>query len=78
MPMMGGVNLPQIEIATFDGIILNWWEFWERFQATICDKQHMGDPDMLTAGCTQWRTSHVHNSRTDTEGTELWRSHQMS
>ena len=48
MPMMGGVNLPQIEVVAFDGTILNWRPFWEQFQAIVHDKPHLGDVDKLT------------------------------
>ena len=50
-PMMGGVNLPWIEVPTFDGIILNWWLFWQQFQATIHDKPCLGDVDKLICTC---------------------------
>ena len=40
MPMMGGVNLPQIEVPTFDGTILNWRPFWEQFQAAVHNISH--------------------------------------
>ena len=45
--MMGGVNLPRIEIPTIDGNILNWRPFWDQFQAAIQDKPHLGDTDKL-------------------------------
>ena len=48
MSMMGGVNLPHIEIPTFDGSILNWRPFWEQFQAIIHDKPHLEDIAKLT------------------------------
>ena len=38
VPAMTGVNLPQIEIPTFDGNILNWRLLWEQFQAAVHDK----------------------------------------
>ena len=48
MPMMNGINLPCIEIPTFDGIILNWRLFWEQFQAAVHDKPHLVEIDKLT------------------------------
>lgn len=45
MPMIGGVNLPRIEVPMFDGTILNCWLLWEQFQATVHDKPHLGDVD---------------------------------
>ena len=47
MPM-SGINLPRIEIPTFDGNILNWRLFWEQFQAAVHDKPHLGEIDKLT------------------------------
>ena len=48
MPMMGGVNLQQIEVPTFDANILNWQPFWEQSEDTVYDKSHLGDVDKLT------------------------------
>ena len=48
MPMMSGINLPRIEIPTFDGNILNCRLFGEQFQATVHDKPHLGEIDKLT------------------------------
>ena len=45
---MAGVNLPRIDTPTFDGNILNWRLFWERFQAAVHDKPHLGGVDKLT------------------------------
>ena len=45
---MAGVNLPKIDIPTFDGNILNWRLFWEQFQAAVYDKAHLGEIDKLT------------------------------
>ena len=47
-PMLAGVNLPRIEIPTFDGNILNWRLFWEQFQAAVHDKPQLGEVDKLT------------------------------
>ena len=47
-PMLAQVNLPRIEIPTFDENILNWWLFWEQFQATVHDKPELGETDKLT------------------------------
>ena len=46
--MMAGINLPRIEIPTFNGNILNWRLFWEQFQAAIHDKPQLGEVDKLT------------------------------
>ena len=48
IPVMSGINLPRIEIPTFDGNILNWRLFWEQFQAAVHDKEHLGEIDKLT------------------------------
>ena len=45
---MTGVNLPRIEIPTFDGNILNWRLFWEQFQAAVHDKPQLEEVDKLT------------------------------
>ena len=45
---MGGVNLPQIEIPSFDGNILNWRSFWEQFQVAVHDKPQLGEVEKLT------------------------------
>ena len=42
---MTGVNLPRIEIPTFDGNILNWRLFWEQFQAAVHDKPQLEEVD---------------------------------
>ena len=42
MPLMAGVDFPQIEVLTFDGRILNWWSFWVQSQATIKNTPLMG------------------------------------
>ena len=47
-PILAGVNLPRIEIPTFDGSILNWRLFWEQFQAAVHDKPQLGEVDKLT------------------------------
>ena len=47
MPIMGGVNLPQIEVTTFDCAVLNCWLFWEQFLAVVHDELHLGDVDKL-------------------------------
>ena len=45
---MTGVNLPRIEIPTFDGNILNWRLFWEQFKAAVHDKPQLKEVDKLT------------------------------
>ena len=41
IPVMSGINVPRIEIPTFDGNIWNWRLFWEQFQAAVNDKEHL-------------------------------------
>ena len=48
MPVLGGVNLTRIVIATFDGNILNWGPFCEQFQAAIHDKPQLTEVDKLS------------------------------
>ena len=48
VPAMAGVNLPRIDIPTFDGNILNWSLFWEQFQAAVHDKPQLEKVDKLT------------------------------
>ena len=48
IPIMGGINIPQIVFPTFLITNLNWWLFWEQFQATIHDTPHLGCVDKLT------------------------------
>ena len=35
---VSGVQLPRIEVPTFDGNLLNWGMFWEQFESTIHSK----------------------------------------
>ena len=39
---MSGIQLPKIEVPTFDGNLLNWRFFWERFESTIHNKTQQG------------------------------------
>ena len=48
IPVLSGINLPRIQIPTFDDNILNWRLFWEQFQAAVHDKPHLGEIDKLT------------------------------
>ena len=48
MPTTSGVNLPRIEVPTFDGNILNWRLFWEQFDSAIHSKHTLTDSDKLT------------------------------
>ena len=43
-----GVQLPRIEVPTFDGNILNWQIFWEQFDSAIHNKSQLNDSDKLT------------------------------
>ena len=45
---MSGVQLPRIEVPTFDGNILNWRIFWEQFESTVHSKTQLSDSDKLT------------------------------
>ena len=47
VPTMTGVNLPRIEIPTFDGKIFNWHLFWKQFQAAVQDKPQLEEVDKL-------------------------------
>ena len=48
VPAITGVNLPRIEIQTFDSNILNWRLFWEQFQGAVHDKPQLEEVDKLT------------------------------
>ena len=45
---MSGIQLPKIEVPTFDGDLLNWRYFWEQFENTIHNKTQLTDIDKLT------------------------------
>ena len=45
---MSGIQLPKIEVPTFDGNILSWRIFSEEFNSTIHSKTHLTDTDKLT------------------------------
>ena len=45
---MSGLQLPRIEVPTFDGNILNWWILWEQFESTVHTKTQLSDSDKLT------------------------------
>ena len=45
---MSGLQLPRIEVPTFDGNILNWRIFWEQFESTVHTKTQLSDSDKLT------------------------------
>ena len=48
MPTTSGVNLPRIEVPTFDGNILNCRIFWEQFDSAIHSKYTLIDSNKLT------------------------------
>ena len=80
MPIIHGVNLPQIEVSKFDGNIFNWRLFWEQFQAAIHDKQHLRDIDKLTYlqdALNSGPAMYV-NWGVDTDSRKLWRSPEVS
>ena len=43
-----GVQLPRIEVPTFDGNILIWKIFWEQFESSVHSKPQLTDSDKLT------------------------------
>ena len=43
-----GVKLPKLEVLTFDGNVMNWASFWERFNALIHSKKQVDDTEKLT------------------------------
>ena len=45
---VSGVKLPKLEVPTFDGNIMNWTAFWERFDALIQSKKGANDAEKLT------------------------------
>ena len=46
--VVSGVELPKIEVPTFDGNILNWGMFWEQFRTTIHSGDYLTDAAKLT------------------------------
>ena len=45
---ISGVKLSKLEVPTFDGNIMNWIAFWERFNALIHSKKQVDDAEKLT------------------------------
>ena len=45
--LVSRVKLPEIDMPTFDGNILNWGIFWEQFRATIQCRDYLSDADKL-------------------------------
>ena len=45
---ISGIKLPKLDVPTFDGNIMNWAAFWERFDALIHSKKGVGDAEKLT------------------------------
>ena len=41
MLLIATVNLPRIEVPTFDGNTVNWRPFWQQFQANVHSKPHL-------------------------------------
>ena len=41
------IKLPKLSIPKFDGAILNWRTFWEQFQVSIHNKNHLSDAEKL-------------------------------
>ena len=38
-------KLPKLELKTFDGSILNWQQFWDRFQSSIDSNSNINSVD---------------------------------
>ena len=45
---MSGLQLPRIEVRTFDCNILNWRTFWEQFKSSVHAKTQLSYSDKLT------------------------------
>ena len=45
---ISGVKLPKLEVPTFDGNLMNWAAFWERFDALIHSRKGVDDAEKLT------------------------------
>ena len=43
-----GIQLPKIEVPTFDRNILNWKNFWEQFESSLHSKPQLTHSDKLT------------------------------
>ena len=44
---MKGVNLPKIDVPTFDGKLLHWNTFWEQFDVAVNSKSCLSDAEKL-------------------------------
>ena len=42
-----GVQLPKLDVPTFDGNILNWRSFWEQFQDSVHDRSNLAESEKL-------------------------------
>ena len=42
-----GIKLPKLEVATFDGNVLNWSSFWEQFCVAVHDRPSVSDTEKL-------------------------------
>ena len=42
-----GLKLPKLEVATFDGDVLHWRQFWEQFSILVYDCSHLTDMEKL-------------------------------
>ena len=42
-----GVRLPKLDVPTFDGDVLHWSQFWERFKISVYDRPHLSDSEKL-------------------------------
>lgn len=43
-----GIRLPKIEVATFNGELLNWQTFWEQFDVSVHSRKDISDAEKLT------------------------------
>ncbi|XP_064406045.1 uncharacterized protein LOC135351067 [Halichondria panicea] len=48
-----GVNLPKIEIATFNGDLLSWQTFWEQFDVSIHSRRDVSNAKAVIEGLSQ-------------------------
>jgi len=39
------VKLPELEVSSFDGNILNWTSFWEQFCVAVHNQPKLSDPE---------------------------------
>ncbi len=42
-----GVKLPKIDVATFNGDLLDWRTFWEQFEISVHDRREVSNAEKL-------------------------------